>query len=88
MSLLQDCSISIANALEILQSCINSSPPSAAYMRQWTGPVLVQVMTCRLFGAKQAWSQMHIYIWLLSDNVFELYRNQIRAYLLFVFDWK
>ena len=32
----------------------NTSPPSAAYMRQWTGPApaLVQVMACRLFGAK------------------------------------
>ena len=30
----------------------NSSPPSAAYMRQWTGPSLVQVMACRLIGAK------------------------------------
>ena len=29
-----------------------SSPPSAAYMRQWTGPSSVQVMACRLFGAK------------------------------------
>ena len=26
--------------------------PSAAYMRRWTGPALVQVMTCRLFVAK------------------------------------
>ena len=33
-------------------SDINSSPPSAAYMRQWTGSTLVQVMACRLFGAK------------------------------------
>ena len=31
---------------------IISSPPSAAYMRQWTGSALVQVMGCRLFGAK------------------------------------
>ena len=31
---------------------INSSPPGAAYMRQWTGSALVQVMACRLFGAK------------------------------------
>ena len=30
----------------------NSSPPSAAYMRQWTGSALVQVMAWRLFGAK------------------------------------
>ena len=31
---------------------INSSPPSAAYMRQWIGSALVQIMACRLFGAK------------------------------------
>ena len=30
---------------------INSSPPSAAYMRQWTVWALVQVMAWRLFGA-------------------------------------
>ena len=30
----------------------NSSPPSATYMCQRTGPSLVQVMACRLFGAK------------------------------------
>ena len=31
---------------------INSSPPSAAYTRQWIGSALVQIMACRLFGAK------------------------------------
>ena len=31
---------------------IDSSPPSAAYMRQWTGSSLVQAIDCRLFGAK------------------------------------
>ena len=31
---------------------INSSPLSAAYMRQWTGSTLVQVMACHLFGTK------------------------------------
>ena len=33
-------------------SCVNLSHPSAAYMCQWTGPTLVQIMACRLFGAK------------------------------------
>ena len=28
---------------------INSSPPSAAYMHQWTGSALVQIMACLLF---------------------------------------
>ena len=31
---------------------INLSPSSAAYMRQWIGSALVQIMACRLFGAK------------------------------------
>ena len=31
---------------------VNSSPPSAAYMRQWIGAALVQIMVCHLFGAK------------------------------------
>ena len=31
---------------------VNSSPPSAAYMRQWTGSALAQIMACRLFGTK------------------------------------
>ena len=30
----------------------NSSPPSVAYIRQWIGWALVQIMACRLFGAK------------------------------------
>ena len=31
---------------------LNSSPPSAAYMRQGIGSALVQILACRLFGAK------------------------------------
>ena len=31
---------------------IDSSPLSAAYMRQWTGSALVQIMACPLFGVK------------------------------------
>ena len=30
----------------------NLSPPSAAYKGQWIGSALVQLMACRLFGAK------------------------------------
>ena len=51
------CFIGLDNGLVIndgimMNRPINSSPPSAAYMRQWTGSSLVQVMPCRLFGAK------------------------------------
>ena len=31
---------------------LNSSPPSAPYMRRWIGSALVQIMACRLFSAK------------------------------------
>ena len=36
----------------IWEELFNSSLPGAAYMRQWTGSALVQIMACRLFGAK------------------------------------
>ena len=40
---------------------LSSSSPSAAYMHQWTVSALVQVMTCRLFGAKPLPELMLIY---------------------------
>ena len=55
--------------------CVNSSPPSAAYMRQWTGPSSVQVMACRLFGAKPLPEPMMAYCqldsWEQSSAKFE-----------------
>ena len=39
---------------------VNSSP-SAAHMRQWTESSLVQVMSCRLFGAKPSPGPMLTY---------------------------
>ena len=36
-------------------------PPGAAYMRQWTGTALVQVMACRLFGVKPLPEPMLVY---------------------------
>ena len=41
------------SSMIIISQRVNSSSPSAAYMRQWTGSSLVQVMACRLFGVKQ-----------------------------------
>ena len=58
---------------------LNSSPPSAAYMRQWMGSALVQIMACRLFGAKP----LPIYLnqwWLILNwalrNKFQWKSNQ------------
>ena len=63
----------------LLLTWFNLSPPSAAYMRQWTGSPLVQVKACRLFGAKPLPEQMlhycqwdsweHISIGILSFSV-------------------
>ena len=44
--------------------CVNSSPPSAAYMCQWTGSALVEIMACRLIGAKPLFQSMLKYCWL------------------------
>ena len=38
--------------LVTLTRLVNRSPTSAAFMPQWNGSALVQIMACRLFGAK------------------------------------
>ena len=38
--------------VESMKRMVNSSPPSTAYMCQWIGSALVQIIACRLFGAK------------------------------------
>ena len=40
------------------QLFVNSSRPSAAYMRQWIGSAFMQIMACRLFGAKPLFKPM------------------------------
>ena len=40
---------------------VDSSPPSAAYIRRWTVSALVQVMACRLGGAKPLSEPMMTY---------------------------
>ena len=42
------CFVSVSNTFIY----INSSSPSAAYMRRWPGSALAQAMACRLFGAR------------------------------------
>ena len=44
----------------------NSSSPIATYMRQWTGSALIQVMACRLFGAKPLPEPMQSYCQLVT----------------------
>ena len=48
----------------------NSSPPSAAYMRQWIRSALVQIMVCRLFGAKPLSNQCWVIVnWNLRNKL-------------------
>ena len=50
-----------AHIFAVISSVFNSSPPSAAYMCQWIGSTLVQIMACRLFGAKPLSKPMMVY---------------------------
>ena len=57
---------------------VNSSPPSVTYVHQWTEPYVVQVMACRLFGAKPIpepnWSNPGLLlIGLLGTNFSEIW---------------
>ena len=55
---------------------INSSPPSAAYMHQLIGSASVQIMACRLFGAKQLSKPMLGYCHLDPYNKLQWKFNQ------------
>ena len=46
-----------------------TSAPSAAYMLQWTGSALVQVLACRLFGAKPLPQPLKLIVnWTLKEQ--------------------
>ena len=47
---------------------INSSPPSATCMWQWIASALVQIMACRLFGAKPSFGWI-IVNWTLRNQL-------------------
>ena len=54
---------------------VNLSPPSAAYVRQWTGSALVQVMIYRLFDAKPLPEPILSYCQLSSYEQIECYKT-------------
>ena len=54
----------------------NSSPPSAACMRQWTRQASVQIMACRLFGAKPLPKPMLTFCQLIHRNKLQWNVNQ------------
>ena len=52
------CNSSAFVATDLCLFWIKSPPPSAAYMRLWIGSALLQIMACRLFGAKPLFEPM------------------------------
>ena len=50
---LQWCAIHANKYHDLSDEMINSSPPSAAYMRQLIKSALVQIMAWRLFGGSE-----------------------------------
>ena len=67
----------------------NSSPPGTAYMRQWTGSLLVQVMACRLFGAKPLPEPVLLYCQLDSwERVSVKYESELYHLLSRKCTWK
>ena len=68
---------------------INPFPPSAAYMRQWTGSSLVQVMACRLFGAKPLTEPMLAYCQLDSwENISVKFESEFYHFYSMKCNWK
>ena len=62
--------IQLEARLELLQFCMNSSRPSVTYMRQWIGSALVQIVACRLFGAKPLSKPMLVIVnWTLTNKL-------------------
>ena len=67
---------SIANALESCLFCINSSPPSAAHMRQWNGSALVQIMACHLFAPSHYLNKCWVIVYWTLRNKLQWNFNQ------------
>ena len=61
---------------------LNSSPPSAAYMRQWIGSTLVQIMACRLFAPGHYLNQCWLIVNWTTRNIFQWSWN--RNSILFI----
>ena len=67
----------------------NSSPPSAAYLRQWTGSSLVHVMASRLFGAKPLPEPMLTYCQLDSwEHISVKFESEFYHFHSRKYNWK
>ena len=73
-TLLQDYYVLQGVIVELARN-IYSTPSSAAYRRQWIGEALVQIMACRLFGAKPLSESILGYCRPLGTNINEILMN-------------
>ena len=65
---------------------INSSPPSAAYMRQCIGSALVQIMSRCLFGVKPlCWVNVN---WNLKNRLWRNFNTKFERFHLWKCVWK
>ena len=78
------------NYFELIQlPLIISSHPSATYMRQWIGSALIQVMACRLFGAKPLPEPMLAYCQLdPQEQTSVKLESKYETFHLWKFTWK
>ena len=69
--LYENCAFSIQTSVAFVsKGLIKTSPPSAAYMHQWTGSALVQIITCHLLGTKPLHNQCLVIVkWTLRNNL-------------------
>ena len=81
------CTTDVTTTPKMSNSSCDSYPPGAAYMRQWIGLALVQIMACRLFGpetlSKNQWQ--FIVHWILKTNFRELLIERLNSRKCF---WK
>ena len=72
------------HAIKITSQSMNLSPPSAAFMRQWTGSALIKITACRLFGKPTLrsigplevnWTPRNKLQWNSNQNIFFYLRN-------------
>ena len=58
------------------------APPSAAYMRQWTESALVQIMACRLLGAKPLFKPSWFLVnWTLRNKLQWIFNRNTKLFI-------
>ena len=100
--LIHACERNVVTSISSATRCsngVNSLSPSTAYMHRWIGSVLVQIMACRLFGAKplskpmlrycqlDPWEQTSVKFWSNCKSLYSekcIWKYRLRNYGHFV----